>query len=169
MKWKFDRYRRQGCPDVFGIPWARELVERIHATRTPRFGGLLSTLHVGDDLAAAWMGIRSHSVWHCWFTAYNPTFARYSPGVILLLKMAQEAAALGLRSIDLGDDQLLYKRGLTNRTVILAEGTVERPSLTAAARRIRRSGATLIRRSAWLYPPARVAARALRRVKTVLS
>ena len=102
MRWKVARYAPRGYRDTFAIPWARRLVERVHATQTRGFGGILSVLYAGDEVAAAHMGLRSHSLWHFWFPAYNPRFARYSPGLMLLLKMAQHASAAGLQGIEMG-------------------------------------------------------------------
>jgi CelD/BcsL family acetyltransferase involved in cellulose biosynthesis len=46
--------------------------------------------------------MRSKTLWHYWFTAYDPAFAKYSPGTILLLQMAERASELGISAIDMG-------------------------------------------------------------------
>ena len=161
MRWKSERYAPRGYRDAFAISWARRLVERVHATQTPQFGGILSVLYAGDEVAAAHMGLRSHSLWHFWFPAYNPRFARYSPGLMLLLRMAQHASVAGLQGIELGGGAYAFKHALTNRSVALAEGTVDRLPAITAARRWCRSSATRIRQSPVLHPPARVVNRAL--------
>ena len=165
MKWKFERYAAHGYDDVFGIPWARQLVERLHATQTASFGGTLSVLYAGDEVAAAHMGIRSQSVWHYWFPAYNRKFAPYSPGLMLLLRMAQHALTAGLRSIELGGGDYEYKQTLMNHSIVLAEGTVDRLPLIATARRWRLSSENAIRQSPFLRPPARTVVRAIRGVR----
>lgn len=166
MKWKLDRYSRHGYVDIFAIPWVRQLLERIHATQTPRFGGLLSVLYAGEELVAVHLGMRSHDVWHYWYPAYNPTFARYSPGLILLLRMAQHASTLGLRRIELGgSDEYPYKQRLMNGSDVLLEGAVGRVAAVSAARRWRHLGESWIRESALLHPPARAVLRAFRRIK----
>ena len=108
---------------------------------------MLSALYVGDRLAAAHMGMRSASVWHYWFPAYDPELSKYSPGLILLLRMAQAAPSLGLRVIDLGKGSTLYKDRLMSGEVPLAEGRVELPSLATAVRRLRRGTEAWVRRS----------------------
>ena len=139
MKWKLDRYGSWGYTDVLAVDWARRLLERIHATQTTGFAGVLSVLYAGGDLVAAHMGMRSRTLWHYWFPAYNPKYARYSPGLILLLKMAERAEAEGLSRIELGGpDDYLYKRRLMNSEIAIAEGAVERTSIVTTARRWRR-------------------------------
>ena len=161
MRWKSERYAPHGYRDAFAVSWARRLLERVHATQTLHFGGILSVLYAGDEVAAAHMGLRSESLWHFWFPAYNPRFARYSPGLMLLLRMAQHASAAGLQGIELGGGAYAFKQTLANRSVILAEGGVARLPAITAARRWRRSSATLIRQSPLLHLPARAVNRAL--------
>jgi CelD/BcsL family acetyltransferase involved in cellulose biosynthesis len=48
------------------------------------------------------VALRSRSVWHWWYPAYEPRFARWSPGLLLDLEMAAAAGSLGLRRVDLG-------------------------------------------------------------------
>jgi CelD/BcsL family acetyltransferase involved in cellulose biosynthesis len=141
LAWKSNQYRRSGWKDLFATHWGRALVERIHALHSPGFAGMLSLLYAGDRLVAGHIGMRSYTVWHYWFPAYDRQFARYSPGIILLLKMAQAAEELGLRRIDIGTGMTLYKKRLMNSSVQVAEGSVERPSglglLRLARRRLR--------------------------------
>jgi len=161
MQWKFERYAGRGYRDVFALPWARQLVERIHATQMPHFGGVLSVLYAGDEVAAVQMGLRSRDVWHHWFPAYNQKFAKYSPGLILFLRMAQHASAAGLHRIELGGGSYPYKQAFANSSIMLAEGAVARLPAITAGRRWCRSSATLIRQSPLLHPPARAVNRAL--------
>lgn len=125
LSWKSEQYRSSGWNDLFAHDWARGLVQRIHGIQTPRFAGMLSVLYAGPFLIAGHVGMRSDTVWHYWFPAYDRRFARYSPGMILLWKMAQAAPELGLRSIDLGTGLSLYKRRLMNASVEVIEGSVE--------------------------------------------
>ena len=77
-----------------------------------------------NELIAAHMGMRSHSIWHYWFPAYNPRFSKYSPGLILLLKMAESAASLGLSRIDLGRGDEQYKSRLASGVITVSRGSV---------------------------------------------
>jgi CelD/BcsL family acetyltransferase involved in cellulose biosynthesis len=138
LNWKSEQYRRSRWPDLFARAWARGLAEQIQMTTTPGFAGMLSLLYAGPWLIAGHFGMRSDTVWHYWFPAYNRDFAKYSPGLLLLVKMAQQAEHLGLRSIDIGTGITLYKKRLMNASVPVAEGSVERPSYLLALRSARR-------------------------------
>ena len=135
LSWKSQQYRQSGWRDLFASNWGRGLVERVHATQHSDFAGMLSLLFAGPRLVAGHVGMRSRTVWHYWFPAYDREFARYSPGLILLLKMAQCAEPLGLRCIDIGTGITLYKRRLMNSSVAVAEGKLERPSCRTFLRR----------------------------------
>ncbi|HKP73414.1 MAG TPA: GNAT family N-acetyltransferase [Pyrinomonadaceae bacterium] len=115
---------RTGKEDSFSWGWTRRLLELIHATQEEDFAGMLSVLCAGDEVVAAHMGMRSRSVWHYWFPCYSRKFSRYSPGLILLLEMARSAESLGVRLIDLGRGDDLYKRRFMNAATTIAEGAV---------------------------------------------
>jgi CelD/BcsL family acetyltransferase involved in cellulose biosynthesis len=106
---------------------------------------MLSLLYAGKQLVAGHLGMRSRTVWHYWFPAYDRQFAKFSPGLILLLKMAQEAEELGLRCIDLGTGLTLYKRRLMNAAVSVAEGSVERSSCLLLSRSLKRNLKALLK------------------------
>jgi CelD/BcsL family acetyltransferase involved in cellulose biosynthesis len=163
LRWKREQYRRTGAKDILAHDWARRVVERVHATQTPTFAGVLSALYAGDRIAALHMGLRSSSVWHSWFPAYDPDLASYSPGLVLLLKMAESAESLGMQTIDLGKGEAEYKRRLMSGSVALAEGRVERPSLAAAALRLRHATRPLARRASLAGSAGRIAKRSVRK------
>jgi CelD/BcsL family acetyltransferase involved in cellulose biosynthesis len=135
--------------------WATGILERILACRTPPFSGLLSVLYAGDTLVAAHLGMRSASVWHYWFPCYDTRFAAYSPGVLLLMHMAQAAPALNLATLDLGKGGQEYKRRLMNGSIPLAEGSVEVGAWLRARRGARRRCEAWVRGSPWLLQAAR--------------
>lgn len=164
MAWKSHQYRRTKVTDVFGFHWTRELLEHILATDEPAFAGMLSALYAGERLVAAHMGMRSRTVWHYWFPAYDTSFSHYSPGLILLLEMIKGAKELGLSCIDLGKGDSWYKTQCMNKKIELAEGTVEAPSVAATIRRVRRRTEAWIRQSRF-HALARVPARVVRLVE----
>jgi CelD/BcsL family acetyltransferase involved in cellulose biosynthesis len=161
LRWKSTQYRQTGVPDIFTSRWTGELLERILATDSENFAGMLSTLHAGEHLVAAHMGMRSRDVWHWWFPAYDPRFARWSPGLILLLEMARCADGLGLRLIDLGKGDESYKARLTSDAVPLAEGSVTVSRVVGGARRLYRELKGGVRRTP-LAGPAEAVQRSLR-------
>lgn len=145
LAWKSAQYRKTGWRDLFALKWGRTLVEQIQATQHEGFAGMLSLLYAGNNLVAGHVGMRSHSIWHYWFPAYDSQFSKYSPGLILLLKMAEHAPKIGLRTLDLGTGLTLYKRRLMNASISVAEGSVERPSWLSFVRNVRRKAKALTR------------------------
>lgn len=130
--WKTAQCLAVGGADVFEPAWTRELVDTIwHAPDTgDGFSGMFSTLHAGDTLVAAHFGMRSRTVWHWWFPVYSHEHGAYSPGIILLLKMAEVAQGLGLTVIDFGKGDNEYKQRMKTGSIPLAEGVVEVGSST---------------------------------------
>lgn len=130
--WKSDQYRRTGRVDRFAQPWIVELIEQMHATDTPSFGGVLTMLYAGDTPVAGHFGLRTHHTLVGWFPAYDPEFARYSPGIMHHLHMAEQAASHGLGQVDMGKGGREYKGWLKSGVIHVSEGRVSRPSATAA-------------------------------------
>lgn len=130
--WKSGQYTRNGRPDRFGRAWVVELVERLHAIDSKDFGGVLSMMYADGTPVAGHFGLRSRSTLVGWFPAYDPAFARYSPGLIQHLRMAEAAADAGLDAIDLSVGAgYEYKDALASRTVPVAEGVVRRRTARA--------------------------------------
>ncbi|MFE0043298.1 GNAT family N-acetyltransferase [Streptomyces albireticuli] len=150
--WKSAQYRRTGRSDRFARPWISLLVEQLFHTRTESFAGLLSVLYAGDRPLAAHFGLRSRSVLACWFPAYDPSFAKYSPGLVLHLRMAEGAAAGGLAYLDLGRGEKAYKDSLKTRELSVSEGWVTRRHPVALGHRIRRAPVRALRNTVLARP-----------------
>jgi CelD/BcsL family acetyltransferase involved in cellulose biosynthesis len=129
IAWKRQQYSRTSATDIFARPWANELLERIHATQGGTFAGVLSTLSVDNKIIAAHMGMRSTSVLHWWFPAYDLAQAKFSPGLILLLELCRRAEEFGIRTIELGYGDEPYKLLVANGGIPVATGFVGQPSL----------------------------------------
>ncbi len=147
LRWKSNQYLQTGARDVLDQPWVDEVLRRVHAEPSADFGSHLSVLNAGERPVAAHLGIRSGSLCHYWFPAYDPAFSQYSPGLILLLKIAEFAHESAITVIDLGRGDYRYKLMLANGGVAVAQGSVETPSVAAALARSRRAGRSLIRRT----------------------
>jgi CelD/BcsL family acetyltransferase involved in cellulose biosynthesis len=161
LAWKSGQYRRSGIADLFAPGWVREAVRLIFERRGESFAGVLSLLYAGDRLIAGHMGMRSRRAWHYWFPSYDVEAARYSPGLMLLLKMAEHAPTVGTPVIDLGSGMSPYKERLMTSASLLASGRLERPSWRALLDGTSRALRSRLRGSS-LGAPARVAARWLR-------
>jgi CelD/BcsL family acetyltransferase involved in cellulose biosynthesis len=114
LLWKSQQYRRTGQPDIFKHRWITGVVQAVHGHRDPDFCGMLSLLYAGDHLVAALLGIRSASVYHYWFPAYDFSMAHYSPGSVLLLMLVEQAKSVGIEMIDLGKNMSEQKRRFMN-------------------------------------------------------
>ncbi|NCB26474.1 MAG: GNAT family N-acetyltransferase [Bacteroidia bacterium] len=129
MEWKSEQYLNSGFVDQFAVNWIRLLMERLFCVRTPTFSGMLSALYVNGEPAALHFGMRTETVWNWWFPRHNEKFKSYSPGILLRVLVAEHAAATGIQRIDLGcGGTETYKPRLSSGGILVAQGTVERPS-----------------------------------------
>jgi CelD/BcsL family acetyltransferase involved in cellulose biosynthesis len=132
LAWKSDQYRRTGRVDRFAQPWIVELIDMMHAERSPDFSGVLTMLYAGDVPVAGHFGLRTATTLVGWFPAYDTEYARYSPGIVHHMQMAEAAAADGLHMVDMGKGGKEYKDWLKSGVLYVSEGRVSRPSATAA-------------------------------------
>ncbi len=151
------RLKREQCQrtaqlDFFAWPWTRALVEHLRDVDEPGFGGRLSALYAGDTLVAAHFGIRSERVWQWWFPVYSHAHAKYSPGSLLLLKVAEAAAAQGHVLLDLGRGDEFYKSRFADWSAPLVGGCVMRPTVATAARQVRKAAGAWLRPSPYAQP-----------------
>lgn len=145
IEWRNADFQRHGWGT--GLKSASiELLRHIYSMQSPEFAGTLSTLYAGEHLVALHLGMRSQHVLHYWFPTYDVEFGKYSPGILLLLKMAEAACALGVNRIDLGGGIQSYKTRLSNDGAELARGVLYRPSVAAASRFVRRNTSTALRK-----------------------
>ena len=139
MTWKSGQYHRTGHVDTFEQPWVVELLHDLLETRSNHMTSMLSVLYAGDQPAAAQFGLRAGSIFHGWFTAYDPGYSSYSPGLILIKKMAEGFAAAGIDRIYMGRGSSSYKDAMKSRDVFVAEGVATSRSVLGVAHRTRTS------------------------------
>ena len=153
--WKSDQYRRTGWFDFFDREWLVALVDVLFGTRTDQFAGLLSVLSVDGAPIAAHFGLRFGSALaHC-YPAYDPDFARYSPGLIHHLRMIEQAAGMGIFLIDMGKGDERYKQTLKSFDVHVGEGVATCGPVASTFHRARANGVR------WAGPRIRQHPRAL--------
>ncbi|MEU1531051.1 GNAT family N-acetyltransferase [Streptomyces fagopyri] len=145
MDWKSAQYRRTGRSDRFAHAWINHLALQLFHTRSESFAGILSVLYADGKPVAAHFGLRTERVLACWFPAYDPAFAKYSPGLIMHLRMAEAAAADGIAYLDLGRGQKEYKDSLKTRELSVSEGWVTRRHPVAVGHRARRAPVRALR------------------------
>jgi CelD/BcsL family acetyltransferase involved in cellulose biosynthesis len=129
LTWKSAQYLRTGLADVFAYDWTRALLSTLREQSSPLLAAPLAVLRVGERPAAIGLSLESGGILHCWFVAYDPELAAYSPGQTFFLRLAEEAAARGIRKIDLGKGDERYKWSLATAGTTVWEGSVGTPSL----------------------------------------
>lgn len=135
LKWKAMQYQRSKKLDLFRYRWVTDLLDRARKTRDDGFGGAMSALFAGDELVAVHLGLCSRDALHIWFPAYNRGYEKYSPGLVLLLKLAEATAARGMQRIDFGRGPERYKQDFKTGEMQLIEGTVEHHAVKKLMRR----------------------------------
>lgn len=123
---KGEQYRRTHTFNILGVDWIGKLLHRLHEERDGKIRGLLSVLFAGDKPVALHYGLLEGSLLHYWFPVFEPAFAYASPGTILFLEIAREAAARGVAQIDMGYGEQKYKHKLTNVVSEMSYGIVDR-------------------------------------------
>lgn len=125
LKWKAAQCKQTKRLNLLRYRWVTDLLDRTRTTQTDSFGGALSVLYARDELVAVHLGLRSRSALHIWFPAFNRDYEKYSPGLILLLNLAQAVAARAMRRIDFGRGPERYKQDFKTGDMVLAEGAVD--------------------------------------------
>jgi CelD/BcsL family acetyltransferase involved in cellulose biosynthesis len=126
LHWKSHQYLDTGTVDVFRYGWVTSLLQKIVSRRGVKFSGMLSTLYAGKRIVAVHAGMRSSTVAHYWFPAFDRDMAPYSPGGILLLQLARALAENGVRRLDLGAGIEEYKSRFGNGSLVVGTGAVDR-------------------------------------------
>jgi CelD/BcsL family acetyltransferase involved in cellulose biosynthesis len=147
IRLKRGQYAATGARDYFDDPRHRELLHRLLPMNSPRFGGILSSVHAGDHLIAAHFGLRSDRVLHWWFPVYDPAFRHLAPGWILLRELIAAAPGLGIERIDLGRGDDEYKRRAKTGESVVSQGVVSRSAVRQTVRRARASALESVRSS----------------------
>ena len=157
IEWKNQQCRATGVPEFMSWPWVRGMLEQIRTIRGDDFSAMLSVLGHEGEIVAAHFGIKSREVIHWWFPVYNHGYGKYSPGGILLLKLMEAASAEGIKSIDLGKGDDVYKESFANGGVEIAEGSFMLPSYQAFNRRLVTGVDSFLRDSAVMAPVRQIA------------
>ncbi len=142
LKWREAKY---GSKHTLGL--LMDVLGKLMEEKTESCRGTLSVLYAKGEVVAGHFGLRSKTMWHWWFPAYNPQFEKCSPGLILILKMAEYIAQSGANIIDFGKGDQDYKLHLMNKSIVLAEGSVEVSSALSLARTLKQGAKECLRRA----------------------
>lgn len=124
MEWKSAQRRRTRTPDPMKSDKVVMFLDQLKDISEPDFSGLLSVLYVGDEIAAVHLGIHNASVINICFPTYNSEFAKYSPGLILFVRLMESCVDKGIQRIDLGAGKERYKSSLMTGSHSLGRGIV---------------------------------------------
>jgi CelD/BcsL family acetyltransferase involved in cellulose biosynthesis len=159
FRWKAEQFERTDLANTFAVSWIERLLREIGETQTPHFRGIITTLYAGERLAAIMYGMRSGPVLHNWIFAFERELSKHSPGMVLLVKLAEAAPELGIERIDLGKGPEQYKARLMNGAIPLTEGAVDLRLVRPLVRRGVRAVRNIVhdpRVSPWLRTPLRL-------------
>ena len=131
--------------DILQFDWIKQALHELLAFNEPAFSTVTAALYVGDQLVAAHFSPRTRTAMHYWFTAYDQTLSKYSPGLILLLESAQHCASQGIERLDLGRGDERYKRRLATGETTILRGTIDLNPVRRWARRSFHAAADAVR------------------------
>lgn len=127
LGWKKAQFARTGRHDVLQPRWASELMDLVFAGGVGEAQGLMVSLRAGDQLVAGLFGVRTGEFFNPWIAAYDPAFAAWSPGQVILHNFIEAMPALGLTRCDLGAGHDHYKKYYANAAWPVKTGLVSAP------------------------------------------
>ncbi|HIF00689.1 MAG TPA: GNAT family N-acetyltransferase [Fuerstia sp.] len=160
---KSEQLLRLGYADMFRLDWVNALLEELRFINEDEFAPLLSTLHAGDELVAVQLGLRSPTAASSWIPTFDHHFSKYSPGLILQLKLANWAANEGIHRFDLGRGENQTKLSLASNAFDIAVGTVDHRFIHRTFTRTYYGLRNIVHAS----PFKQVSLKAVRRIKTL--
>ncbi|ADU12624.1 GNAT family N-acetyltransferase [Asticcacaulis excentricus] len=133
LQWVIDQkrqqYSRSGMHDVFGCGWTLNLLGQLAKRQDEGFGlrvGVFRDVRGPEPvLVAAEICLMRDTCLHFWFPAYAESYCRYSPGILLSLRIMRHVAEMGVTQIDFGAGGECYKHTLTSPARVCLEGTIE--------------------------------------------
>jgi CelD/BcsL family acetyltransferase involved in cellulose biosynthesis len=162
-EWKGEQLLRLGYADMFRLKWVNALLEELRCVDNDGFAPLLSTLHAGDEIVAVQLGLRSPTVVSSWIPTFDHQYSKYSPGLILQLKLAHWAANEGIHRFDLGRGENQTKLSLASNAFDIAVGTVDHRFIHRTFTRTYYGLRNIVHAS----PFKQVSLKAVRRIKTL--
>jgi CelD/BcsL family acetyltransferase involved in cellulose biosynthesis len=136
VEWKSGMYG--ATRQLFSDPAAVRIVEELSTSASDDCTGVFSVLSAGSAPIAAALWLAEPHGLAAWFTTYDAEFRRSSPGIMLFLAVAEEAASRGITLIDFGADQDDNKLRLASGTYPVVGGAVWAHRAEEMARRIYR-------------------------------
>jgi CelD/BcsL family acetyltransferase involved in cellulose biosynthesis len=136
IEWKSGMYG--GARELFADQAAVRIAEELSGTVSDDCAGVLSVLSAGSTPIAAMLSLAEPHGLSTWFPSYDAEFRHSSPGTMLSLAVAEEAARRGITLIDFSAGQDAYKFRLANGSYPVVGGAVWAHRAEETARRIYR-------------------------------
>jgi CelD/BcsL family acetyltransferase involved in cellulose biosynthesis len=152
IAWKSDQYQNTDHVNRFEHPWLVGLIDTLLTTHADYLSGALSVLYAGDRPVAAQFGLRAGSVVVGWFTGYDASYGKYSPGLIQLMRLAEGVAATGATTIHMGKGATKYTHRVKTGDIFVSQGTVTARSVLGTAHRVGDAAVRRARLAARSYP-----------------
>lgn len=121
---KREAYAGAGHFDLFKLDWPQALLLELLKSPDENARGVLSTLSIEGETAAIAYCMRSASVLHYWFPAYEAKFAKQKPGLAMLFSLAEWADQEDLTELHLGLGDTQYKRQMASWMMPVRGGTL---------------------------------------------
>ena len=154
---KQDAYARAGHFDIFQLSWTRNFLEHLLQSGDNNARAILSTLSIEGTVAAIVLCMRSNSVLHYWFPAYEAKYAKHKPGMALLFSLAKWAALEGMGELHLGLGNDQYKRQMASWMMPVRAGALALSPIQAYATGFTAWGHRLEARNRFFSVPAKYA------------
>lgn len=125
LGWKRHQLQTTGLFNYLEAPRIRAFLELARDRRDEEgLQGLLLTLTLNGKPIAGHFGVKLGEIFHPWIAAYDPAFARWSPGLMLIRRAIQLMPSLGLSVYELGSGHAHYKKLYASRVRSLGAGVV---------------------------------------------
>ena len=132
---KRSQYMRTKAPDALESPWKRHLLQQLSQYEFDSCRGILSTLSAGGKWVAAHFGILGNGILQYWLPVYNPEYAKYAPGRLLIHHIIEMSSTAGIHTIDRGEGDTSSKRELANEEHRLLRGAWHNGSVASGIAR----------------------------------
>jgi len=126
--------RADGQTDIFAAGWPERLLKNLLGMNEPGFAGLLFTLRIGGQLAAAQFHLAGERSLFAWMAVEEAPFARYSAGLVLTQHIMRWMDKTPYERIDLGTGDAPHQQTFANAEQPLMHGFVGRPSAASLMR-----------------------------------
>jgi CelD/BcsL family acetyltransferase involved in cellulose biosynthesis len=132
LGWKRAQYQRTGRHDVLAPRWTSDMMTTLFREGGGEVEGLMVTLRVEGRVAAGLYGIRAGRDYNPWIAAFDPEFAPWSPGQLILHALMEKMPDLGLTRVDLAGGHDHYKKYYANAHEVMRTGLVTAGGLARA-------------------------------------